>query len=173
MSLLCTWSWLLLRAPRVAYDRLVADFEALECVRRHRQRREACEAKEEPPDEGGEGGGAQAAEEAAERYLSKMPAAHQTREAVRDGGGSREMCFVCPFYVSLLLVVTLLSLIVRLYYSVPKISVSEHEYCRSRQTAEESDSYSFSLKQYSYKWFHRWYCPIDRASRLTNERTSV
>ncbi|CAM9673006.1 unnamed protein product [Pylaiella littoralis] len=66
----------------IAYDKQVADFEALECVRSQRQRREACEGKEEPPDGGGDSGGAQAAGEAVERYLSNMPAAHQTREAV-------------------------------------------------------------------------------------------
>lgn len=90
LSLVCLWCWLLLLcAPRVAYDRLVADFEALECVRSQRQRREACGAKEEPPD-GDESSGAVAAEEAAERYLSKMPAAHQTRDAVRDGRWERD-----------------------------------------------------------------------------------
>lgn len=77
-------------AARVAYDKQVADFEALECVRSQRQRREACEGKEEPPDGGGDSGGAQAAGEAVERYLSNMPAAHQTREAVSDGMGERE-----------------------------------------------------------------------------------
>ncbi|CAM9736072.1 unnamed protein product, partial [Ectocarpus sp. 12 AP-2014] len=65
----------------VTYDRLVADFEALECVRRQRERREAGRAKKEPPDSGNSVG-ALAAEEATERYLSKMPAAHETREAV-------------------------------------------------------------------------------------------
>lgn len=80
-----TWSRLPLRALRVAYDTLVADFEALECVRSQRQRRKACGAKEEPPDEAGDSSGALAAEESVERYLSKMPAAHQTRETVRDG----------------------------------------------------------------------------------------
>ncbi|CAM9396888.1 unnamed protein product [Ectocarpus fasciculatus] len=66
---------------RVTYDRLVADFEALECVRRQRERREAGRAKKEPPDSGSSGG-ALAAEEATERYLSNKPPAHQTREAV-------------------------------------------------------------------------------------------
>lgn len=74
---------LLLRSRRIAYDRLVADFEALECVRSQRQRRQASAAKEKPPDEVATSG-ALAAEEAAERYLSKMPAAHQTRDAVRN-----------------------------------------------------------------------------------------
>lgn len=74
---------------RVAYDRLVADFEALECVRSQRQRREASAAKQKPPD-GVASSGALAAEEATERYLSKMPAANQTRDAVRDGAGPHE-----------------------------------------------------------------------------------
>lgn len=64
---------------RVAYDRLVADFEALECVRGRLQRRRA--GVGEPPDYAS---GALAAEEAAERYLTKMPAAQQTREAVSE-----------------------------------------------------------------------------------------
>ncbi|CAM9367903.1 unnamed protein product, partial [Scytosiphon promiscuus] len=64
----------------VAYDRLVADFEALECIRSRHRRREAGGAKHDPHN--GTPSGALAAEEAAERYLSKMPAAHQTREAV-------------------------------------------------------------------------------------------
>ena len=67
---------------RVAYDRLVADFEALECVRDRLQRRKVGTMEGEPADCAS---GALAAEEAAERYLSKMPAAHQTREAVSEG----------------------------------------------------------------------------------------
>eukprot|EP00752_Nemacystus_decipiens_P010306 g9182.t1 len=65
----------------IAYDRLVADFEALECVRSRRNKRQASAAKQTPPD-GDAASGALAAEEAAERYLSKMPAANQTRDAV-------------------------------------------------------------------------------------------
>lgn len=57
----------------------MADFEALECVRGRLQRRRA--GVGEPPDYAS---GALAAEEAAERYLTKMPAAQQTREAVRE-----------------------------------------------------------------------------------------
>lgn len=64
---------------RVAYDRLVADFEALECIRDRLRRRRA--GIGEPPDYAS---GALAAEEAAERYLTKMPAAQQTREAVSE-----------------------------------------------------------------------------------------
>eukprot|EP00903_Cladosiphon_okamuranus_P010346 g9789.t1 len=69
----------------VAYDRLVADFEALECVRSQRQRRQAIATKQKPPDGvavSDAARGALAAEEAAEHYLSNMPAAHQTRDAV-------------------------------------------------------------------------------------------
>ncbi len=50
-------------------------------MRIQRRRREASGAKGEPP--GGVASGALAAEEAAERYLSKMPAGNQTRDAVR------------------------------------------------------------------------------------------
>lgn len=74
--------WLVTRLScgyRVAYDRLVADFEALECVRHRLQRRRA--GVGEPPDYAS---GALAAEEAAERYLTKMPAGQQTREAVSE-----------------------------------------------------------------------------------------
>lgn len=65
---------------RVAYDRQLVNFEALECVRTRRQRREVDGAHTEPPDGAS---GALAAEVATERYLSKTPAAKQTREAVR------------------------------------------------------------------------------------------
>lgn len=65
---------------RVAYDRQLVNFEALECVQTRRQRREVDGAHTEPPDGTS---GALAAEVATERYLSKTPAAKQTREAVR------------------------------------------------------------------------------------------
>lgn len=69
-------------ADRIAYDRLVADFEALECVRARQKERKADGTEKEPPD------GALAAESAAERYLSAMPAAQQTRESVRQSDAS-------------------------------------------------------------------------------------
>lgn len=68
---------------RIAYDRLVADFEALECVRARQQERKAGGAETEPPDGDDGVAGAVAAEAAAERYLSALPAAQQTRESVR------------------------------------------------------------------------------------------
>lgn len=91
-----------LRSRRIAYDRLVADFEALECVRSQRQRRQASGAKQKPPD-GDAASGALAAEEAAERYLSKMPAAHQTRDAVRDRAGRHTRQHSPLFVLSLML----------------------------------------------------------------------
>lgn len=57
----------------------MTDFEALECIRSRRRERQANGVDTEPPDEAS---GALAAEEATARYLSKMPAAQQTREKV-------------------------------------------------------------------------------------------
>ncbi|CAM9257302.1 unnamed protein product, partial [Ascophyllum nodosum] len=63
----------------VAHDRLVADFEALECIRVRRQQRQQFGAVKDHLDDIS---GALAAEEAMERYMSKMPAAEQAREKV-------------------------------------------------------------------------------------------
>ena len=65
---------------RVAHDRLVADFEALECIRVRRQQRQQFGAVKDHLDDIS---GALAAEEAMERYMSKMPAAEQAREKVK------------------------------------------------------------------------------------------
>lgn len=74
---------------RIAYDKLVTDFEALECLRTRKRDRDACEEKTLPDD----GSEAYSAELAAEDYLAATPAGQQTRNSVRLDGAC--ICLKC------------------------------------------------------------------------------
>lgn len=68
--------------PRIAYDRLIADFEALECLRNRQQERKAKRTGKNPQSTTPE---PRRAEQAAQKYLAATPADEQTRASVRPG----------------------------------------------------------------------------------------
>lgn len=79
---------------RVKYDRLVADFEALECLRKRHQDQKVTGSKKDPSYDSNQ---PRATELAAEQYLEATPAAQQTRESVSLEGVDVNAINLCPF----------------------------------------------------------------------------